>query len=181
MTLAPVYHPAPAPPAPGGRLEVAAYAVADADPPHEEGPPTRRHVRPLPPHRHQPVLRLVTAPDGGPGGGTTVGTGRDDLDDPLPRAGLLTRALLEVISGIRPAGQLAPWVSPAVLATLHRMVAGRITRPAPAALRRVLVSEPVPGVAEVTAVVQRGVRAEALALRMEAVDGRWIVTALQRP
>jgi len=46
-------------------------------------------------------------------------------------------------------------------------------------LRRLIVSEPADGVAEVTAVVERGPRTRALALRMEGRDGRWVVTALQ--
>lgn len=182
MTVAPAYvRPRGLPP----RIDVTAHAVPDPDPPYDDGAPMPRQVRHLPEHRHRPMLRLVTTPAPGDSDEEesfeVVRTARDDLDDPAPRAALLTRALLEAIAGVRPVGQLAPWVSPEVLTTLHSLVAARTARPAPAALRRVLVSEPLPGIAEVTAVVQRGPRAEALALRLEGLDGRWVVTALQRP
>jgi hypothetical protein len=35
------------------------------------------------------------------------------------------------------------------------------------------------GVAEVTAVIRRGARTLAVALRLEGIDGRWMCTALQ--
>jgi len=55
-------------------------------------------------------------------------------------------------------------------------VAGR--RPWARSVRSVHVSEPTDGVAEVTAVVDRGSRCAALALRMQGLDGRWLITAL---
>ena len=43
----------------------------------------------------------------------------------------------------------------------------------------VRVSEPDDGVAEVAAVVHRRHRVQAIALRLEGRDGRWVVTVLQ--
>ncbi|HWL38602.1 MAG TPA: Rv3235 family protein [Frankiaceae bacterium] len=167
-------------------VRVTAHAVPDADTAYDDGDPPARPRRPLAPFpTAAPGLRLVPPPDvldedEEDDFFEAVKTPRTELDDPLPRAAMLTRALLETINGIRPLNQLAKWVSPDVLAILQSMVASRAVRPAPTALRRVLVSEPAAGVAEVTAIVQRGERAEALAIRLEGLDGRWVVTALQR-
>ena len=84
----------------------------------------------------------------------------------------------------RPAGQLARFTTWEVLAHLER-AAGRLTgRRAGAPTRRpvvcsVRVSQPDPAVAEACAVIDTGPRRRALALRLEAVDGRWECTALQ--
>jgi hypothetical protein len=42
----------------------------------------------------------------------------------------------------------------------------------------VRICQPTDGVAEVSATVRSGARARAIAFRMEGVDGRWRVTAL---
>ena len=182
-------------------LHVTAYAVPDPDPPYDDadgvegdgagrddataryGPAGRR----LPPYpvRAAPspaALRLLPPPDAeqGPESFDPVRTPREQLDDPVPRAAMLARAVLEALAGIRPVSQLARWVVPEVLAVLQSSAVTRAARPAPTALRRVLVCEPTPGIAEVTAVVDRGPRVEAMALRLEGLDGRWLVTALQR-
>ena len=46
-------------------------------------------------------------------------------------------------------------------------------------VRSVHVSEPADGVAEVCALVRRGARSTAVALRLEGLDGRWQCTALE--
>jgi hypothetical protein len=43
----------------------------------------------------------------------------------------------------------------------------------------VRVTEPADGVAEVSALVRRGLRVTAVALRLEGMDGRWQCTALE--
>jgi hypothetical protein len=106
-------------------------------------------------------------------------TPRESLEEPAPRATVLARALLEALAGDRPLGQLMRWTSPEVFAQLEPLVASSAARPWAATVRRVLVHEPAPGVAEVTAVVDRGPRTGAMAFRLEGVDGRWLVTALQ--
>lgn len=165
------------------RVRVSAHAVPETEMPFEDGGPPARPCakRPLTPWVPRatpppPPLRLVDPWDDDEEDACPPG----ELEDPVPRAAMLTRALLEVVAGVRPLGQLEPWVSEEVLPILQSLVASRATRPSPAVLRRVLVSEPLPGIAEVTAVVQRGLRAEAMALRLEGRDGRWVVTTLQR-
>jgi hypothetical protein len=173
-TLATAYEPPPA------RVAVTAHAMPATDPPYDDGEPDApRPDRPLRPYPHaNTFLRLVRSP--GDDLDAPERTDREALEDPLPRAAMLTRVVLEAINGTRPVGQLMSWVSPEVLGVIHSMAASRAARPTATALRRVLVSEPLPGIAEVTAIVQRGPRAEALALRLEGLDGRWVVTALQR-
>ena len=98
----------------------------------------------------------------------------------LPAAGksgsMLARALVEVLCGQRPAPQLRVHCAPEVFAGLQ-------SRPTAAGalghLLTVRVSEPADGVAEVAAVYRRGERVRALAFRIQGVDGRWRVTALQ--
>ena len=46
-------------------------------------------------------------------------------------------------------------------------------------VRSVHVSLPADGVAEVAALVRRGARSTAVALRLEGLDGRWQCTALE--
>jgi hypothetical protein len=67
----------------------------------------------------------------------------------------------------RNAGRLAPRAA--------ARNAGR-TRPRISSVR---LCEPCPGVAEVCAVVDTGVRRRAIALRLEAINGRWQCTVLR--
>jgi hypothetical protein len=112
-------------------------------------------------------------------------TPRDALPEPRAWTARLTQALLEVLAGVRPLPQLAPWVTEEVYAGLAPRVraavrrTGRVGPPTRAVLRTLRVCEPVDGVAEATAVVQYGSRCRALALRLEGLDGRWRCTTLQ--
>jgi hypothetical protein len=73
------------------------------------------------------------------------------------------------------------------LTTATRTTASRTSttaRPVPAVrglVRSIHVGEPADGVAEICALVQRGPRASAVALRLEGLDGRWKCTALALP
>ncbi|MBX6391757.1 MAG: hypothetical protein IRZ08_22675 [Frankia sp.] len=96
-------------------------------------------------------------------------------DSPRAAAALVVRALVEVLSGLRPVGHLAGWTTYPLQSALERY-GGWFQ--GGTAVRSMRVSEPRPGAAEVSAVVSRGDRAAAIALRMEATDGRWRVTAL---
>ena len=105
----------------------------------------------------------------------------------LPDAGAfvakLSQAVVEVVSGQRPAPQLIRHTSPTTYSVLARqaMVAARRREPGPrrpAIVRRVRVCEPRDGVVEACAVVVSHGRVRALALRLEGLDGRWVVTAL---
>lgn len=114
-------------------------------------------------------------------------TTRADLPDPAAWAAYIVQALLEVMSGQRPAPQVLRWTTPEVYAVVARRGA-RVARRAadgrrsPAHrthVRRVRVCEPADGVAEVAVVVQHGPRVRAVALRLVGQDGKWRVAALQ--
>jgi hypothetical protein len=117
-------------------------------------------------------------------------TGRAHLPEPRAWGGRLVQALVEVLAGDRPAGQLVRWTSSEVYDDVTALVPapghpgpGRRPRPAGkptrAAVRSVHVTEPADGVAEVAATVSRGRRTTAVALRLEGLDGRWQCTALE--
>lgn len=95
----------------------------------------------------------------------------------------LATASVEVITGVRPAAQLARWLAPGVLdalrvrSTLSRHAALHACR-APAC-RTVRVVRLDPHVVEATAVVDDGRRVRAVALRLETHRGAWRATALE--
>lgn len=145
-----------------------------------------------PPPPAAPPLRLVPplADDAAEGPASALRAGEDDGPSRTPRAGLphpklwagrLALALLEVIAGERPATQVMRHVSPGIYADLTRSP----RRPAPPRRARPLqvhsvhVCEPADGVAEVCAVLSRGGRRRAVAMRLEGQHGRWRCTALQ--
>jgi hypothetical protein len=98
----------------------------------------------------------------------------------LPPAGraaqVLATALVEVLCGRRPMGQLRVHTAPGVFAGL----ANRVPRGwgGPAQATSVRVCQPADGVAEVSVTVRGNQRAHAMAFRIEGVDGRWRITAL---
>ncbi|MEP6761574.1 MAG: Rv3235 family protein [Sporichthyaceae bacterium] len=110
-------------------------------------------------------------------------TPRAALPEPRTWAGRFVQAVTEVLAGDRPASQLVRWTTTEV----YDAVACRITSgarpggpiPARAVVRSVHVTEPADGVAEVSALVRRGIRCTAVALRLEGMDGRWQCTALE--
>jgi hypothetical protein len=110
-------------------------------------------------------------------------------DRPLPEPGLwaaqFVQAAVEVTMGLRPSNQLVRWADDEVRGLLTRrasltgsqMSRGRACRRE--VVRSTRVSMPRAGVAEATVVLSDGTRARAVALRLEGLDGRWRVTALQ--
>jgi hypothetical protein len=117
-------------------------------------------------------------------------TARADLPEPRAWGGRLVQALVEVLAGDRPAGQLVRWTSGEVYDDVTALVPvrarpgrprppGRTGPPSRATVRSVHVTEPADGVAEVAATVTRGRRTTAVALRLEGLDGRWQCTALE--
>ena len=111
------------------------------------------------------------------------------LPAPTPWAGRLVQAMIEVVSGVRPASQLVRWTT----APVYDELCARVARPVASTgagsraiattrlaevVRSIRVSEPRDGVAEVCAIVQKGPRCRAIALRLEGIDGRWQCTAL---
>ena len=172
---------------------VRAMPIPDTEPaPDAEPYPVRRAGtaarRPTGlPGMRQPTLALalVTTPDGevdeppfdhfGP-----QPTPREELPDPTAWAGRLVQAVVEVLAGVRPLAQLVRWTSPEVFAGLQRRGARAQAQPGRRAIvRSVHVSEPADGVAEACAVVIAHGRVRAVALRLEGLDGRWVMTALE--
>ena len=100
-----------------------------------------------------------------------------DLPAAERSASVLARAVIEVLSGRRPLGQLRVHCAPDVYA-------GLADRPqfASAALPHLVsvrVCQPADGVAEVSVAYRRAERVRALAFRIQGVDGRWRMTALE--
>jgi hypothetical protein len=103
-------------------------------------------------------------------------TSTQALPNARETAGVLARALIEALAGFRQLAQLNTHCSPEVFAGLRGRV--RPGGPLPKLLS-IRASEPTDGVAEATAVFRRGERAAAMAFRLQGIDGRWRVTALQ--
>jgi hypothetical protein len=107
---------------------------------------------------------------------------RAALPDPQAWTMRIVQALVECLAGERPVNQLLRWTSIEVYAALQRRCAlASRSGPPPrrGRVRRVRVSEPIEGVIEACAVVIARGRVQAMALRMEGLDGRWQVTALE--
>ena len=111
-----------------------------------------------------------------------------DLPDPRTWAAKLARAIAEVAVGERPPGQLTRWVARDELARLARR--GQHVQRHPAAraqrgvsrlrlVRAVRACPVAPGIVEASAVIVGGDRAHAIAIRLEAVAGRWLATVVQ--
>ncbi|MBD0293319.1 MAG: hypothetical protein ICV70_07070 [Jiangellaceae bacterium] len=105
--------------------------------------------------------------------------GNATLPDARRWSARLGQGIVEALHGHRPVQQLLRWTDDQVYDALARRITGRGpaegTRPV---VRSVHVCHPVNGVVEATLVVGVGVRTRALAMRLEAVDGRWRCTAL---
>lgn len=103
-----------------------------------------------------------------------------ELPDAQLWAARLGLAILEAACGARPALQVMRWVSPEVYESLvrrsSRAVQHRRATRRPMRVRRVRVCHPCDGAVEATVVIEDHQRVRALALRMEGVDGRWIIT-----
>jgi hypothetical protein len=111
-----------------------------------------------------------------------------DLPDPRIWAAKLARAISEVASGERPPGQLTRWVARDELARITRR--GQAVQRHPSAraqrgvsrlrtVRAVRACPVAPGIVETSAVIVGGDRAHAIAIRFEAVAGRWLATVVE--
>lgn len=97
-------------------------------------------------------------------------------------AARVTVAAVEVAQGARPATQLMRHCSPAVFDALVRRQAhraGRLGACHPVFLRRARACHIADGIVEAAVVVSVNARVRAIALRLEGVDGRWVITALE--
>ncbi|HET7400004.1 MAG TPA: Rv3235 family protein [Intrasporangium sp.] len=105
------------------------------------------------------------------------------LGDPAPFVAKMAQAIVEVVSGQRPPPQLIRHTTPRVYSVLARraLVSARRQQAGTrrgAVVRRIRLCEPADGVVEAAAVVVAHGRVRALALRLEGLDGRWLVTQL---
>jgi hypothetical protein len=148
------------------------------------------------------TLPLPLAVDPGPAGHPRPPVDRQDLEaeddferrrptpgnalpDPARWAAQFVQAAVEVTTGLRPASQLLRWTTDEVRQRLARRadLARRTTPRGRPAQRGIVCSTrvciPRDGVAEASAVVSDGNRLRAVALRLEGLDGRWRVTALE--
>ena len=190
---APARAPAPAPaPRPTLRL------VPDARPP---APLMLRPAPVLEPEPYEPVVRPAAT-----GAGVAVQqelplhrTGRrpwpvrtdgdevptpvEQLPPPEELAHRLVQAAVDVLRGLRPASQVLRWTTPEVYSQLRQRARVECTDPQTSGRRPVVRSVRTSrcGAAgvEVAAVVLDGRRARAVAVRLDGVDGRWRMTALQ--
>ncbi len=110
-------------------------------------------------------------------------TRSEQLGDPAPFVAKLAQAIVEVICGQRPAPQLIRHTTPPIYSVLARRALVSARRESGgtrrgAVVRRVRLCEPVDGVVEACAVVVAHGRVRAIALRLEGLDGRWLVTQL---
>jgi hypothetical protein len=191
---------------PGTTVTAASASTSNVPGPAAQAPSPRLRVRPIP-DICPPVIDSRTAAAPAPSPfiqGTLAISFTDDYDvasDPLdrryfgpqrtlsknlpePKAWVtsMAQALVEVMSGARPAPQVIRWTTPEVYSAVARRNAasGRRTMVARRAIvRRVRICEPVDGVIEACAVVVDNGRVRALAMRVTGVDRRWVVSALQ--
>lgn len=111
--------------------------------------------------------------------------------DPGAWASRLAQAVVEVVAGHRHVGQLVSWLAPSTYRDLERrarLAARAATTPGGLPAQRTAIRPQVesvhvcrlgPDVAEVCVRVRHGRRSRALALRLEAAQGRWRCTALE--
>ena len=87
--------------------------------------------------------------------------------------------LAEVLAGVRPVRQVAPWLSKRGTLHLHRLIPLFNTGHQPRVLR-VLTTRPAPNVVEMTMIAVIGDRPRALAIRLEhGAPGRWLCTDIE--
>lgn len=111
-------------------------------------------------------------------------TVRGDLPDPALWSRRLLQAILEALSGRRSPAQVQSWTSIPVYRDIARTAQralrtrSRSTREEGVFIRGMRVCEPADGIAEVCAVVRRDGRWQAVAARLEGLDGSWRCVAL---
>lgn len=112
------------------------------------------------------------------GGPRRDGAGTDELPDPRRWTARLARSALECLHGRRPLQQLVRWTAEPVYRDLARRAIAQDEAPAERPrIRALRVCRVTPTVAEASVVVQWGGAARAVAVRLEADDGRWLCTA----
>jgi hypothetical protein len=111
-------------------------------------------------------------PDDGPHGIPTPSSELPEINGWVSRF-ILT--VIEIWSGQRAANQLTRWTHRRVL---NELSSSPITSQSPK-IRRIYISAPIDGVAEVTVTMRFGERIKSLVLRFEGVDQRWLCTEMK--
>jgi Family of unknown function (DUF6459) len=105
---------------------------------------------------------------------------RPAMASPVMTAGRIAVALFEVEAGARPGHQLERLCHPTLWERLAlRLCYGGGPAITCHSLRRVVGQEHIPGLVDAVAVLRRGDRVEAVAMRLDAAAGRWEVVELQ--
>lgn len=173
---APLPDPPPVVPAPRPHRRPTVRRIARYEPPYDDELPALRIIRQREelPFEEPPSDRVEHLDPFEPPPAL-----RRDLPDPVTWATRFIQAVVETMAGSRASAQLAEWTSQSVHAQVvrgPRDARWRGTRPM---VRSVRAGEPSDGVAEVSAVVQRGREYVAVAARLEGFDGRWRAVALE--
>lgn len=107
---------------------------------------------------------------------------RGPLGDPTPLVCTVAKESLEIALGGDGINHLARWITPALRTTLLRQQSlshrAAYTVKGQIAVARVRLCRVSATAVEAAVVVTEGDRAHALAMRLEAISGRWLVTAL---
>jgi Family of unknown function (DUF6459) len=105
---------------------------------------------------------------------------RPHLPTPVHVAAAIARALCEVEAGLRPIEQLErishPTLWPSLEARVRRSGGPPVTA---TSLLRVHIQEIERGLVEAVAIVRRGPRFQAIAMRLDGADGHWEIVELQ--
>ena len=96
-----------------------------------------------------------------------------DLDDWVAKYVI---SAIEIYGGKRPLQQLARWSHRSIYTQLSKNVG--VWKPLPK-IRKLYISQPLEGIAEVTATLRFDQRVRSLMLRFEGVDHRWLCTKLE--
>lgn len=112
----------------------------------------------------------------------------DAMPDPATWAPQIARAIVEVAHGERPSAQLSKWVTKSQLSALAARGRSFARHPATRAqgstsrlrrIRGVRCCHVGPGIVEASAVIVGAQRSSAIAFRLQAYRGRWVVTAVE--
>jgi len=115
-------------------------------------------------------------------------TSTKELPDPKAAIDRMVAGVLETVHGLRDPRQLARWVSYEVYTAVQARARGVRRRyyslngpPARPifALGNVVIGEPRDGVVEAAAIVHGPTRVRAVALRLEGLDDRWMMTSFR--
>ncbi len=101
---------------------------------------------------------------------------RSELPELTDWVGKYVVSVVEIYGGKRPIQQLARWSHRLTYAEIGKNVGS--WKPLPK-IRKIYISEPLEGIAEVTVTLRFEDRVRSLALRFEGVEKRWMCTKLQ--